>query len=157
VQQAQNRLIEPAPLWLAMAIESIRYHMPKSTVDGYTKNWEAEQKKKCRSETAGELAGLMGAFFAAGIGYSGRGQDLTQVLAYLKRTLRLKYRREDIEQVVELLKHLPDEFSFREKLVMAGLKQHPDSPLMNLHAGEVELIKGKIVGGTKTAQQYLQT
>jgi tetratricopeptide (TPR) repeat protein len=157
VKQAQDLLVEPAPLWLALAIESIRYHMPKSTVDGYTKNWETEQKKKCRSETAGALAEQMGAFLAAGIDYSGRGKHLTQVLTYLRRTLRLKYRREDIEPVVELLKHVPDEFPLLEKLVKAGLKQHPDSALLNLHAGEVELIKGKIIGGTQTAQKYLET
>ena len=88
MNEAQARLVEPAPLWLALAIESIRYHMPKSTVDGYAKLWEAEQKKKCRSETAGELAELMGAFFAAGIEYPGRDKHVKQVLAYLRRTLR---------------------------------------------------------------------
>ncbi len=131
--------------------------MTKSTVDGYTKNWETEQKKKCRSETAGALAELMGAFLASGIDYSGRGKHITQVLAYLRRTLRLKYRREDIEPVVEMLKHVPDEFPLLEKLVKAGLKQHPDSALLNLHAGEVELIKGKVFGGTQTAQKYMET
>ena len=157
VQQAQKLLVEPAPLWLALAIESIRYHMPKSTVDGYTKNWEAELKKKCRSETAGALAEQMGAFLSSGIEYSGRGKHLNQVLAYLRRTLRLKYRREDIEPVVELIKHLPDEFSLLEKLVKAGLKQHPGSALLNLQAGEVELIRGKFFGGTQTAQKYMET
>ena len=64
VQEAKDVLVEPAPLWLAMLIESVRFAMPKSTVDAYAKLWDAELKKKHRSETAGEMAGLMTAFLA---------------------------------------------------------------------------------------------
>ncbi len=158
VREAQALLAEPGPLWLSLAIESSRYHMPKSTVNGYAKNWETEQKKKCRSETAGALAELLGGFVAAGVDYPGRAKHMTQVVAYLRRTLRLKYRREDIENVLAFLKYVPDEFTLFEKLIRAGLKQHPDSVLLNLDAGEVELTKGKhLVGGARTAQHYLET
>jgi tetratricopeptide (TPR) repeat protein len=157
VQEARSQLVEPAPLWLALAIESIRYHMPKGTFDDYTELWEADQKKKCRSETAGVLADLMGAFLAAGIEYRDRDKHVQQVVAYLKRTTRLKYRREDIEQVVDFLKRLPNEFDLLQKLVKAGLKLHPDSASLNMHAADVELVKGQFFGGTQAAQRYLET
>src|SRR5207245_5198708 len=95
---AQELLVEPTPLWLALLIESVRYKMPKATIETYTKLWEADLKKKCRSETAGELADLMRGFLGAGIAYPGRDEHVAQVLAYLKRGPRLKYRREDIER-----------------------------------------------------------
>ncbi len=71
VQEAKDVLVEPAPLWLALLIESVRFAMPKSTVDAYAKLWDAELKKKHRSETAGEMAGLMTAFLATQDGIHG--------------------------------------------------------------------------------------
>jgi tetratricopeptide (TPR) repeat protein len=157
LEEARAQLVEPAPLWLALVIESIRYHMPKSSLDAYTKLWEADQKKKVRSETAGVLAGQMEGFLAAGIEYPNRDTHIDQVVAYLKRTMRLKYRREDIEQVVEFLTRLPDQFDLLEKLVKAGLKQHPDSASLNMRAADVEMTKGQGFAGTRSAQRYLET
>jgi hypothetical protein len=44
-----------------------------------------------------------------------------------------------------------------QKLVNLGLKQHPNSALLNMHASDIELVKGQFFGGIQKAQQYLET
>jgi tetratricopeptide (TPR) repeat protein len=159
VRDAQALVVEPAPLWLALEIESIRYKLPKDTIASYTQLWEAGLKKKVRSETAGEMAGHMLAFLAAKIDYPGREEHLKKVVAYLKRGTRVKYRREDIEKVVELLGNLPKaDHDLLEKRVNLGLKQHPQSVLLNVRKGMLELPKGTFFGnGVGPAQRHLET
>ncbi len=71
----------------------------------------------------------MRAFLAAKTDYPGRdvahqaGGRLPGPL-----TTRLKYRREDIEEVADFLRGLqPQPQAIYQKLVRAGIKQHPDS------------------------------
>ena len=116
--------------------------MPKATRDRYAKLWDAELKKKKRSETAGEMAGLMGAFLASDTEYTGRAGHIKKLVAYLKKTTTLKYRREDIERVVVFLGELlPKERALFEKLVQAGVKQHPDSVVLHMNAADLEMMR----------------
>jgi hypothetical protein len=159
LQQAQALLVEPTPLWLALAIEAIRYKLAKTTIDAYTQLWEAGLKKKVRSETAGEMAEHMHAFLVHKIDYPGRGEHFQKVVAYLKRGSRVKYRRQDIEAIVEFLVTLekPD-LALVEKMVKLGVKQHPKSVLLNMRMAMVEIPKKKsFFGGGGQAQRYLET
>lgn len=156
LNEAKSKLVEPTPLWLILAIESVRYQMPKATIDACNKLWEADLKKKCRSETAGDLAEQMAGFLASKIEYRGRDKHIEQVVAYLKRATRLKFRREDIERLADFLKRLPEEFDLLKKLVKAGLKQHADSASLHMHAGDIELVKGKVFG-IRVVQRHLET
>ena len=45
-QQALAKLVEPAPLWLALLIESIRYKMTKATQNGYLRLWVATSRRR---------------------------------------------------------------------------------------------------------------
>jgi tetratricopeptide (TPR) repeat protein len=160
LKQAQEALVEPTPLWLTMVIEATRYKMPKATIDRYDRLWEAGLKKKCRGETAGALAEQMGAYLGADVEYRGRAEHIRQVIAYLKRGTGLKYRREDIERVVEFLAELPKaENALLEKLLKAGVKQHPESAVLHLHSGMMGLAKGVITGsgGVAEARRHLET
>jgi hypothetical protein len=140
VEEAKATLVEPAPLWLSLAAESARFQMPKAAIDKYAKLWEADLKKKVRSETAGAIADLLGAFLAANTDYAGRDVHIKQGVAYLGRTTRLKYRREDIEEVADFLRRLlPENQALYQKLVRAGIKQHPDSAELHMHAADVEI------------------
>jgi hypothetical protein len=141
VQEAREALVEPAPLWLALLIESIRFKMPKDAADRYGKLWDAELKKKRRSETAGEMAGVMVAFLASDTEYTGRATHINKVVSYLRKTTSLKYRREDIEQVAEFLGRVgPKERTLYQKLVRAAIKQHPDSAVLHLNAADAEMM-----------------
>ena len=57
-------LPEPAPLWLSLHVESIRYSLTKATQKHYAELWKKELRKKCRSETAGAMASFLTAFLA---------------------------------------------------------------------------------------------
>jgi hypothetical protein len=142
LREAQASLVEPTPLWLALSIEASRYRMTKATQDGYHQLWTKDLKKKCKSETAGEMASLLGTFLSADIEYPGRDGHVKEVVAYLQRTTRSKYGREDIEHVCEFLIHVPKESKLLEKLVKHGLKSHPQSTLLNFRAGLIEMAKG---------------
>jgi len=155
LREARAGLVEPTPVWLALLIESIRYRMTKSHQQAYAELWTAELKKKCRSETAGEMAALLDSFLSAGIDYPGRADHIKQLLAYLGRTTRLKYRREDIERVCEFLCHLRDRVELLEKLVKSGLKHHPGSPLLNYRVALLEMASENR-GAREKARSYLQ-
>ena len=157
LRQAQASLSEPTPLWLALAIEASRYRMTKATQDEYNQLWIRDLKKKCKSQTAGEMASLLSTFMSTDIEYPGRDRHVKELVAYLRRTTRLKYRREDIERVCEFLCDLPKETELVEKLVKHGLKSHPQSALLNFRAGLVEMGRARFnMVGTR-AKSYFET
>ncbi len=135
LREARASLPEPTALWLALSIEASRYRMTKANQDEYNEFWIRDLKKKCKSETAGEMASLLDTFMSTDIEYPGRDRHVKELVAYLRRTTRLKYRREDIEKVCEFLCHVPKETELLEKLVKHGLKSHPQSALLNYRAG----------------------
>ena len=155
--EAQASLKDPTPLWLALAIESIRFGMTKATQKGYSQLWESALKNKCTSETAGEMASLMGAFLAVGIDYTGRAGHIKKVVAYLQRTTTLKYDRGDIEQVCEFLGQLEGKVPLLDKIIKLGLKQHPRSALLNFRAGLNESGRGLFDFGGNKALKYVET
>jgi hypothetical protein len=153
---ARALLTEPAPLWLALLIEAIRYQMPPATVDAYAQLWQAELKKKYRSETGAELAGLLGGFLSARVDYEGRGGHIDQVIAYLRRGARAKHRCEDFERIVEFLCQLPDETALVKNVVKSAVKKYPDSAMLNFRAALAELNEETFFGGSKSARRHLE-
>src|SRR5271157_4615043 len=132
-------LPEPAPLWLSLHVESIRYSLTKATQKHYAELWKKELRKKCRSETAGAMASFLTPFLALESDYAGRDHDATEVLKYLHRTTRLNYRLEDLEDVCEFLGHFPKESGLTRNLVQRGLKAHPEAALLHVVVAGVEL------------------
>ena len=116
-REAAALLPEPAPLWLALHVESIRFRLTKATQNHYANLWKSELKKKCRSETAGAMASFLNAFISLEIDYAGRDSDATEVLKYLRRSTRLNYHREDLEKVCEFLGNFPKEGKLTSNLV----------------------------------------
>jgi tetratricopeptide (TPR) repeat protein len=155
--KAQATLNDPTPLWLALAIESIRFGMTKATQKGYAQLWEAGLKNKCQSETAGEMAALMYAFLSSKVEYTGRAAHIKKVGAYLQRTSKLKYKRVDIERVCEFLGLVEGKNSLLEKMIKLGIKQHPESALLNFRAGLLETERGFFGFGGTPARKYLET
>ncbi len=138
-REAVALLPEPAPLWLSLHVESLRYRLTKATQNHYAELWKRELKRKCRSETAGAMASFLTALIAAGSEYHGRDHDAKELLKYLRRTTRLNYRLEDLESVCEFLGHFPKESVLMRKLVQRGLKANPESALLHVVAAGVEL------------------
>jgi tetratricopeptide (TPR) repeat protein len=156
IGEAEKTLVEPTPLWLSLAIESVRYKLPKGARERFNGLLDAALKKKCRSETAGEMAGLLLAHLEAGVEYTGRSEHVRKAVAYLGRTTRMKYRREDLEDVCEFLDHLEKEAALRDKLALRGLKDFPDSAYFLFSAGRQALKKGPIRVNLKLARERLE-
>jgi len=139
-REAGTLLPEPAPLWLSLHVESIRYKLTKATQNHYAELWTRELRRKCHSETAGAMASFLTAFFALDIDYDGRDHDAKELLKYLGRTTRLNYRLEDLESVCEFLGYFPKENVLTRKLVQRGLKANPQSAVLHVVAAGVEMI-----------------
>jgi tetratricopeptide (TPR) repeat protein len=157
LEQARACLNEPTPLWLALAIESIRYRMTKATKDGYTKLWEADLRLKRQGETGGLMAALLDGLWKAGVEYTGRATHIKKVAAYVGPGSRLKYRQIDIENICEFLAHTNQNAATIDKLVTVGLKQFPRSALLNFKAAALETGKGSFSFGGYRARQCLDT
>ena len=155
-REAAALLPEPAPLWLSLHVESIRYSLTKATQKHYAELWKKELRKKCRSETAGAMASFLTAFLALESDYAGRDHDATEVLKYLHRTTRLNYRLEDLEDVCEFLGHFPKESGLTRNLVQRGLKAHPESALLHLVVAGVELSDPAAVWRLPDVRGHLQ-
>ena len=138
-REAAALLPELAPLWLAFRVESIRYHLTKATQKQYAEVWKKELTKKCRSETAGAMASFLTSFLALEIDYAGRDRDATELLKYVRRTSRLNYRLEDLENVCEFLGYFPQESELTRKLVDRGLKTNPESAILHIVKAGVAL------------------
>jgi tetratricopeptide (TPR) repeat protein len=131
---AMALLPEPAPLWLSLHVESIRFKLTKAAQKNYADLLKKELKKKCRSETAGAMASLMSGYLAQDVKFDGRDRTAAEVLSYVRRTSRLNYQREDLENVVEFLGHFPKESDLLQKLVQRGLKTYPSSVMLHIAA-----------------------
>ncbi|MGC8643989.1 MAG: tetratricopeptide repeat protein, partial [Isosphaeraceae bacterium] len=130
-------LPEPAPLWLSLHVESIRFKLTKATQKHYADLWKKELKKKCRSETAGAMASLMSGYLIQDVQFQGRDRIAAEVLSYVRRTTRVNFRLEDLEDVVEFVGRLPNESGFLQKLVQRGLKKFPNSVMFHLAAARI--------------------
>ena len=141
MREAEAALAEPTALYLALAIESRRYSLTAATTKGYEKLWTEALKKKCTSQTAGEMASQLDAYRQLGVDYPGQAKHVGQVQAYLKRTKRLKYRQIDIERVCEFLSHVVkgEDQDLLVELVISGVNQHPKSAQLNFKAGLLSL------------------
>ncbi len=156
IAKAQLGLIEPAPLWLALAIQSIRYRLDQKSRAGYARLWESELKKAVRSETAGEMAWLLDSLLKEGVEYPGRDTQVKKLVAYLGRSLKLSYRRLDLERACAFLGQLPEQVDLLEKLVKRGLKEHPQSARLHFEAGATEFRKAMFGGSEAVARRHLE-
>jgi tetratricopeptide (TPR) repeat protein len=157
IEQAKLSLPEPAPLYLALEIEAIRYHAPKKTRENYARLWARELKKKCRSETAGEMAYLLRSLLKGGAGYPRRALHVKKLVGYLRRSIKLNYRRADIERVCAFLGVVSDGAELLEKLLDPALRSYPDSARLHFEAGAVALKQSILSKSPTAARQHLET
>jgi tetratricopeptide (TPR) repeat protein len=156
IAAAQERLVEPTPLWLALWIEAIRYKLPKSDQERFEAHWVNAVSKRCRSETAGALADLMAAYVGDDISYPHRAEHVKQVVDYLRRTTRIKYYLEDLVRACTFLGLIPKERNLFLKLAQRGLKLFPGTPVFYTLSGSAELEKGPFGGNLPLARKHFE-
>jgi tetratricopeptide (TPR) repeat protein len=157
IETTAQSLPEPTPLWLALSIESIRYELPSLLRKRFESQWLTAIPRKVRGETAAALAKLMGPFLSGKNDYRGHKQHLKQVNAYISRTTKIKYTRDDLTNVCGFLSLQPTQETLAFKFVQRGIKLFPKEPLFLLLAGKLEFAKyQRRKGSAFTAQSYLQ-
>lgn len=156
IAEAEGLLAEPSPLWLALLIEARRYKLPKKTREPFERSWADALSKKRRSETAGALAELLSPFLAGDVPYTGRDTHARQVADYLRRTTRLKYRREDLASACSFLGLIPRERKLFETLAAKGSRNFPDAPEFPMMLGAFEMEKGPFRADLPKARRLLE-
>ena len=155
--EALALLAEPAPFWLVMRVESIRYKLPMVDRNRYSSLWNQELRKKRRSETAGAMAAFLAGFATRRIEYTGIKSDTSSVVDYLDRTTTLSYRLDDLEEVCAFLDLQPTQSGLIEKLAAKGLKDHGESALMHMLAARSMVARGPFGGLASRALVHLET
>ena len=130
---------EPAPVWLALCIEAVRYKLPRTQVNEFKKYWTEELNKKPTGETAGTLATLIGSYLSAGVEYTGRAAHVKDVMAYLHRAENVKYTQADLTAVCDVLELVPNQQRFRKKMLERAIKLFPKEAQFRLYMALQEL------------------
>jgi Tfp pilus assembly protein PilF len=141
IEQAQAQGGEPVVLALWLAIESIRFKLPKPQQKRFQQQFKTAAARKVTSAAAGTLASTMLACLLAKIDYPGRAGHMQEVVRYLGRTTRIKYVEDDLVLACKFLDATEKEALF-DKLGRRGLKLFPNSPFFLHLAAEQEIENG---------------
>lgn len=155
VEQAQRTLKEPAPLWLAMAIEASRYELPKEEAWLYEKRWQEALRRRCRSETAGRMCRLLGDCLTMPKSHPKRQQHVACLLEYVRRCTRVKWRADDLRDVCELLSQV-ESTALRAEFARQGLRKFPQMAYFHFLAAEIEILKGPTRCDRQLVQEFLE-
>ncbi len=141
VEQAQETLEKPGALWLVMTIEAIRFGLPWQETHLYEQRWLHALKKQCHGETAGLMCRLLDEHTHTFQPYSGHDEHLQNLLQYIGRCTRVKWRLEDMRLVCEFLERL-EELELLAKFAKIGMQKHPQIGYFHWLVGMLEFRKG---------------
>ncbi|MFV1967656.1 MAG: tetratricopeptide repeat protein [Pirellulaceae bacterium] len=141
IEQAQESLVEPAPLWLVMTIEAVQYELPKEEAWLYEKRWTDALKRRGQGVTAGAMCRLVLAYLETRGARRAWAEYQESLVAYVKRCARVKWRPEDLRDVCVLLMEL-QELDLLRKYVRKGLKKFRDIAIFHALDGLLEIGRG---------------
>jgi len=154
LDRAKHHFDEPTPALLILAVEATRYALPKQFRADSERRWITALKKRCRSQTAGEMCRTLTAYLGAEVSYPGRPAHVEHLLAYVRRCSRVKWRPGDLRHVCNFLEAIAehddsdsrDKFheagKLLDKYVRKGRKTFGKSPFFQYMAGKLEIRKG---------------
>ncbi len=141
VEQAQERLEEPTALWLAMAIEGLRYGLPNEEVWLYEKRWTEALRRRCRSSTAGLMCRMVATELAMPQPLPHLAKYSRYLVQYVRRCGRVKWTGADLRDACEFLGE-QKEWKLVMKFAKTGIRRFPDMALFHLLKGIEEMGKG---------------
>ena len=156
VEQAQECLEEPTPLWLMLAIEAERFDLPKQERWLYEKRWTDSLKRRWRSSTAGHICRLLAAHMFWQHDYRPTAEVVGEVKQYVARCSRVKWKQPDLQAVCAFLLEI-DEDVLASKYATKGRKVFPGAAYFHALAGELELRRGPFACDLDEAQSLLAT
>ena len=157
IAEALSQHPESASLRFAMAIEARRFELSPDEIARADTRWATELSGKARAESAGGMAEILDPILIGDVKYSDRDDHVRQVVEYIGRTTRLKYNRDGLNHVCNLLQQMPLQSELLLKLVKRGLKLFPDAPEFPMQMGMLELAKGPLRASVRLARGYLET
>jgi tetratricopeptide (TPR) repeat protein len=89
VEQALQSSPHPAAVWMAMAIEAIRYDLPQSDAWAYEKRWLDALRQRCNGQAAGTMCEFMTSQLKTQKAYKGRAEHVKSLLKYVRRCSRV--------------------------------------------------------------------
>ena len=158
VDQALTESDDPADVYLALAIEAVRYDLPFQ-LDGlpqqFRDRWQSSLKKR-RSRAAGAMSRRMWAFLHETGQFSGKhaflNDFLERVVKYVSGCSRIRWQADDLLHVCRFLDRVLEDPQFREvrkplvKFLDIGRKKFPQEPEFHVMRGN-----WKCGGGPPTA------
>jgi len=155
LDQARSRLDEPTPALLILAVESVRFGLPKQFVADFDHQWMTALKTKCHSQTAGEMSRTLDAYLDKAVDYPSRPDHVEQLLAYVRRCSRVKWKADDLRNVCVFLDTIAWDDDVKEhhdcgeeakellhRLLRKGHKRFRKSPFFQFMAARAEFDKG---------------
>jgi tetratricopeptide (TPR) repeat protein len=142
VEKAKRVISEPAPLWLALAIEARRYELPGARVEDFNRQLRPLLRKKKSGETAGRLAAMLQAYRYSGFDYPEKGEHQAGVLGYVRATSRTRYAEQDLIRVCRLLNETGEDSRLLSQFIRRGQKNFPRCPVFPELAADQELARG---------------
>lgn len=157
VERAQIEAKHPASALLALAIEAVRYGLAKASRDRCVKLFKTALSTPPTSESAAELAELMSFYLEDDMKFAHRGERIKDVVVYLRKTNRVKYRENDLRIVCDFLYQYDDSGETWLKFAKLGRKLFPKSVYFLLVDIESDLLfSGPIGLNPKKIRKKLQ-
>jgi tetratricopeptide (TPR) repeat protein len=154
VDQALSGGDDPADVYMALSIESVRYELPFE-LGGmpvqFQDHWLSSMKKR-RGRAAGAMSRRMWAFMREELELSGKyaflNDYLERVIKYVSRCSRIRWQADDLLHVCRFFDQVAVDQQFREvrrplvKFLDTGRKKFPQEPEFHVMRGEVEMRRG---------------
>ena len=145
VEQAEQRLPEPAPVYLVLAIEASRFGLPQKTSQSFLRQWKKALKCRCQGKTAGLMCHTMKDYLDNNPPAMKQQQALLEpLLQYVRRCSRAAFEHDDLRAVCGFLGERPDEMDAFERLVNKGIRRFRESAFFQYMAGQMQMRKGPI-------------
>jgi tetratricopeptide (TPR) repeat protein len=156
IERAKATLAEPTAAWLQLHAEAIRYRL-NNLGKRFAIEWQAAQKAKPTSETAGAMARILGFYFQEEIKYSARDNHIKDAIKYIKNTRKLNYHPGDLRLVCEFLDADElDEAKLLETFVEKGKSAFPKAAFFHFMIAEIEIRKGPYLCNRPRAIKQLE-
>ncbi|HUY88014.1 MAG TPA: hypothetical protein VMV10_04735 [Pirellulales bacterium] len=156
IREAFESDVEPAELWLNLAIEAAGYELAAAERERFECQLRNELGKKVRSAAAGGVARALCRFLESGLSYPGLDSHVRQVADYLRKSTRTKYQEADLGHVCAFLQLAGGETALFEKLTRRGVKTFSDSPLFLCLGAAMEMQKGPFKCNIPRARKQLE-
>jgi|GEM_PF-3581893 tetratricopeptide (TPR) repeat protein len=138
VQAVCDSFEEATAALLHLVIEFRRAGLAETLVAGFETMWKSELKRRCHAQTASEMTRLMFQLKQRKVPHRFWKSLVPDLLAYIRRTSRVKFQAEELLNVCGFLQLAGDQ-QLLKKFVVKGRKKFPQTPTFHFLTGILEV------------------